>query len=90
MTGAWPSPGIRSISIALVALTVDPKQMVPITLNGVIEAGVKRFTYTYDFGDDWRHVISIGQSEFRRARRPFAAPPVRKGASAGFAFVVCI
>jgi hypothetical protein len=64
--------------------------MAPITLNSVIKADVKRFTYTCDFDDDWRRVISIGQSEFRRARRPFAAPPVRKGASAGFAFVVCI
>jgi hypothetical protein len=34
-----------------------------ITLNGVIKAGVKRFTYTYDFGDSWDHVISIEKTE---------------------------
>ena len=30
-----------------------------ITLNGVLKAGVKRFTYTYDLGDNWDHVISV-------------------------------
>ena len=34
-----------------------------ITLNGVIKAGVKRFTYTYDFGDNWDHVVSIEKTE---------------------------
>jgi Plasmid pRiA4b ORF-3-like protein len=34
-----------------------------ITLNGVIKAGVERFTYLYDFGDSWDHVISIEKTE---------------------------
>lgn len=29
------------------------------TLAGVLEAGVARFKYTYDFGDDWIHLITI-------------------------------
>jgi hypothetical protein len=30
-----------------------------LTLNGLVNAGVTRFTYTYDFGDDWEHDILI-------------------------------
>jgi Plasmid pRiA4b ORF-3-like protein len=30
-----------------------------LTVGGVLKAGVKRFTYTYDFGDDWEHEIVI-------------------------------
>jgi hypothetical protein len=30
-----------------------------LTLNGVVKSGVARFTYTYDFGDDWEHAITI-------------------------------
>jgi hypothetical protein len=34
----------------------DEKRM---TVNAVIKSGVDKFTYTYDFGDDWEHVIAI-------------------------------
>lgn len=34
-----------------------------LTLNGVINKGVKRFTYTYDMGDNWEHVITIEKTE---------------------------
>jgi hypothetical protein len=30
-----------------------------VTLNGLINSGVTRFTYTYDFGDNWEHVLLI-------------------------------
>ena len=30
-----------------------------LTVNGVVRSGASRFTYTYDFGDDWEHVIVI-------------------------------
>jgi len=30
-----------------------------VTLNAVIKSGVEKFTYTYDFGDDWQHVVAI-------------------------------
>lgn len=29
------------------------------TLNQLIDAKVIKFTYTYDFGDDWRHTITV-------------------------------
>lgn len=29
------------------------------TLNGLVKSGVTRFTYTYDFGDNWEHNILI-------------------------------
>lgn len=29
------------------------------TLDGVVKSRVTRFRYTYDFGDDWEHVIAI-------------------------------
>jgi hypothetical protein len=34
-----------------------------LTLGGVRRMGVTRFTYTYDFGDDWEHVIDIEGTE---------------------------
>ena len=30
-----------------------------LTVNGVRKSGIARFTYTYDFGDNWEHVIAI-------------------------------
>ena len=29
------------------------------TLDQLIDAKVKKFTYTYDFGDDWRHTVTV-------------------------------
>ena len=29
------------------------------TLNSLVKAGVARFTYTYDFGDNWEHTVVI-------------------------------
>lgn len=28
-------------------------------LSSVVRAGIKRFGYRYDFGDDWRHTVAI-------------------------------
>ena len=33
------------------------------TLNGLIKAHVKRFRYTYDFGDDWDHIVAIEKTQ---------------------------
>ena len=33
------------------------------TLNGVMKAGVKRFTYDYDFGDNWEHSVAIEKTQ---------------------------
>ncbi len=30
-----------------------------IKLGKLVKDGIERFTYTYDFGDDWRHTITI-------------------------------
>jgi hypothetical protein len=30
-----------------------------LTLNDVVRLRVARFIYTYDFGDDWRHLITV-------------------------------
>ncbi len=30
-----------------------------LTLNGVVKSGVKRFGFTYDFGDDWEHSVTV-------------------------------
>ena len=30
-----------------------------LSLNAVLKSGVRRFTYTYDFGDNWHHVVLI-------------------------------
>lgn len=31
-----------------------------VTLEALIDQNISRFKYVYDFGDDWRHEISIG------------------------------
>src|SRR5207302_231955 len=28
-------------------------------LSQIVQAGVKKFTYVYDFGDNWRHIIQV-------------------------------
>jgi hypothetical protein len=30
-----------------------------LTLNDLTKSGIARFTYTYDFGDDWEHMVAI-------------------------------
>ena len=37
----------------------DTKMRARVTLAALIEAGVRRFGYTYDMGDDWEHSIII-------------------------------
>ena len=29
------------------------------TLDQLVDAGIKNFTYTYDFGDNWQHTIAV-------------------------------
>ena len=44
-----------------------------IRLKTLIERGVERFLYVYDFGDDWRHDIfveSVGDGEAMSTTRP--------------------
>ena len=39
-----------------VRATLDAKN---IKLGALVERGVSAFSYTYDFGDDWRHSVAI-------------------------------
>jgi hypothetical protein len=32
-----------------------------LTMSGLLKSGITRFTYTYDFGDDWEHSVLIEQ-----------------------------
>jgi hypothetical protein len=41
-------------------------------LDALVDAGVSRFAYTYDFGDNWEHVILIEKAP--PAKAPSAAP----------------
>jgi hypothetical protein len=34
------------------------------TLNAMVNAGWSRFSYTYDFGDDWEHIVTIEKVAF--------------------------
>lgn len=63
-----------------------------VKLGAVLKPGVERFAYTYDFGDDWRHTITVEAIEpavpavtYPRfvdgARR---APPEDVGGTIGF------
>src|SRR5690606_21070156 len=45
-----------------------------VRLSSFIEAGVRRFTYLYDFGDGWEHVRYRSQRHGRPAR-----PSIRRG-----------
>ncbi len=55
------------------ATTDDVANENRLTLNGVVKSGVRRFGYTYDFGDDWEHVVAV---EKTLARAPGQAYPV--------------
>jgi len=35
-----------------------------LSLNGIANAGVHRFSYIYDFGDNWEHVVTIEKIAF--------------------------
>jgi hypothetical protein len=34
-----------------------------LTLGGLAKSGATRFSYTYDFGDDWEHLVVIEKTE---------------------------
>ncbi len=55
------------------ATTDDVADENRLTLNGVRKSGVKRFRYTYDFGDDWEHIVAIEKTEAQVAGRDYPA-----------------
>jgi len=64
-----------------------------LTLNAVMKAGVSRFAYTYDFGDNWEHDILIEKRPPAGDPKPYPAcvagkrncPPEDCGGAWGYA-----
>jgi hypothetical protein len=64
-----------------------------VKLSQVVEGGIKKFTYTYDFGDSWDHVIQVektlpaekGVKYPRCVDGKRACPPEDCGGSWGYA-----
>jgi hypothetical protein len=62
------------------------------TLDQLIDAKLKKFTYTYDFGDDWRHTITVEAVTFADPALTYPrfidgahrAPPEDVGGQPGF------
>jgi hypothetical protein len=44
-----------------------------VTLDSLAKSGTTRFTYTYDFGDDWEHDILIEKNPPKTAARAYPA-----------------
>jgi hypothetical protein len=42
-----------------------------VTVSDLVAARVKKFVYTYDFGDSWRHDLTIGKIEPREPGRQY-------------------
>jgi hypothetical protein len=42
---------------------VDVAEENRLTLSSLLKSGVARFTYTYDFGDDWEHTVAIEKAQ---------------------------
>jgi hypothetical protein len=69
-----------------------------LTLNALIKNGVARFTYTYDFGDDWEHDILIEKAAPAHTAKVFPAciggkrncPPEDCGGAWGYADLLSI
>jgi hypothetical protein len=69
-----------------------------LTLAEIHERRIARFRYTYDFGDDWQHVVAIEGSEPAVARQSYptciagerAGPPEDCGGFPGYDQLVAI
>jgi hypothetical protein len=63
-----------------------------LTLNGLMTAGTHRFSYTYDFGDNWKHIITIEKVTYTETPPPCpiciagkrACPPEDSGGIWGY------
>jgi len=42
-----------------------------LTLNSLVKSGADRFGYTYDFGDDWEHLIVVEKRKPRPGDKPY-------------------
>lgn len=41
-----------------------------LSLNGIVNAGTHRFSYTYDFGDNWEHVVTFEKVTYAHTPPP--------------------
>jgi len=44
-----------------------------LTLKSLLKSGVTRFAYTYDFGDNWEHMVAIEKTQPTRAGGSYPA-----------------
>jgi pRiA4b ORF-3-like protein len=80
------------------ATTDDVADENRLSLNGVRKSGVRRFRYTYDFGDDWDHTVAIEKTEAPAAGQVYPAcvagarncPPEDCGGVWGYAELLAI
>jgi hypothetical protein len=65
-----------------------------IMLRTIYRKGIRKFSYTYDFGDDWRHKVEIEKSEPLDPTSPLPrlvtgrrnCPPEDVGGAMGYAY----
>jgi Plasmid pRiA4b ORF-3-like protein len=55
------------------AMLPDAANEARVTLNSLARSGTTRFTYTYDFGDDWEHDILIEKRPPATAAKAYPA-----------------
>ena len=62
MATSMPSTSAAS-SMAIGDSVDDVADENRVTLNDLLRSPVVRFTYTYDFGDNWEHTVAFEKSE---------------------------
>ena len=53
------------------ALVDDVAEESRLPLDNLVKSGVNRFSYTYDFGDDWEHLIVVEKRQPRLEDKPY-------------------
>jgi len=69
-----------------------------LTLNGLLKSGIRRFGYTYDFGDNWEHTVTIEKIQPAASEISYPAcvagkrncPPEDCGGSWGYQHLIAV
>jgi hypothetical protein len=69
-----------------------------IDLAAVLESGLRSLTYTYDFGDDWQHLMQVEELQNREASQVYprctagcrSAPPEDCGGLWGYEHLLAV
>ncbi len=69
-----------------------------LTLNGLLKSGIRRFGYTYDFGDNWEHTVTIEKIQPAANETSYPAcvagkrhcPPEDCGGSWGYQHLIAV